>query len=107
MEQVRMSPQVLLDEGLKRATERCRREMPSAVEWRLDQAIGNARTLLSSQEAMDVWTEWHQRGALLFLEVVAIGAYARAINKEPPLTISDLPAFAEWLKKIVNSWFHE
>jgi hypothetical protein len=107
MDRTKTNPQVLLDDGLRRAIERCRKEMPTSQEWRALKAAENARSLLSTTEAMDLWSAWTDRAAIVFVELVAVGVYARELNNEPPLASSDLEMFAEWIKKILNSWFHE
>jgi hypothetical protein len=107
MDATKTNPQVLLDEGLKRAMERCRREMPTAEEWRAGKAFEDARHLLGRPETMDLWIDWQDRAALLFVELIAVGTYARVLNDEPSIASSELTMYAEWIKKILNSWFHE
>jgi hypothetical protein len=105
MDLTRTNPEVILDEGLKRAMERCRREMPTE-EWRAGAAFQQARALLSAQECMNLWGDWQDRGSLVFVELVAIGVYARTVQNEPPLNTAELTMFSEWIKKILNSYIH-
>lgn len=107
MESTRTNPQVLLDEGLRRGLERCRRDMPPPQEWLAEKAIDTCRSLLSSDAAMDLWSEWPDRAALIYLELVVVGTYARVLNQEPVLAISDLKPFADSTMTLLNSWFHE
>jgi hypothetical protein len=94
----------LIEEGLKRAALRCRQDMPQPDEAQTFEAFGRARELMGHAQDRGIITEWHPRAVMLFVEVIAVGVYARAIHEEAAMNKTDLVVFADWLKKILNDW---
>jgi hypothetical protein len=79
--------------------------MPS-TELQAAEAVQIVRNLLSGEQGTHSWSNWSERGSVLFVELITIGTYARVVNNEPPLTAANLRQFALWSEEMINSWFH-
>lgn len=97
----------LIEEGLRRAMRRCLQDMPESDQSRVREAFDSVRELLGDVEVRGIIATWHQRAIVLFVEVIAVGVYARAIHGEAAMSKTDLVVFAGWLEKILNDWFKD
>lgn len=106
LEDTQTHPQELVDDGMRQTRERCLRELPPPYFALGEQAFDTAHELLSRDEVQALWTEWPDRAARVFIELVVIGTYARVLKGEPALTFVDLKNLIEWIETILNSWTH-
>lgn len=86
---------------------RCRRDTPRSDPRQVRQAFDMVWELLGNGEMRRTIANWHQRAIMLFVEVIAVGVYARALHQETPLSRADLQVFADWLKRILNDWVED
>jgi hypothetical protein len=79
--------------------------MPCSPDER-DEAVERVRQLFTHPETLSTARQWSARGAVLFVELITIGTYARVVNREPALTIDQVRQYAIWSEDMSNSWFH-
>ncbi len=84
---------------------RCIENMPCTDEQR-ERAVNHVRQLFTHAGPVSTGRQWSARGAVLFVELITIGTYARVVNNELPLTIDQVRQYASWSEDMSNSWFH-